>query len=212
MPSGRSPRAFGQRRCLVALVVAIAACAPVTESPTTAPAIDPSPASSPSGSASAESECLIVQAPGPGDEPPRAGGELDTADDGAGRWRQCLSGPIEVTVEGTAWCRWDPDRTAVTEVAGLPVAIGGVEYDSWLVTDGSAFEVHLTDRGPAGLIGNYRPGVGGPRLTTDAQRSAGVAAIDVALAVDDGELPPAGLPIALLGLFRWQCGDPPPPR
>ncbi len=153
-------------------------------------------------------DCAIAQPPGPADEPPREGTETDTSNDGPGRWRLCLSGPIALSVEDTAWCRWDAARTNVEEVTGLPASDGSVDYDAWLSFPAAAFEVHLTDNAHGGVIANYGPRAGIPDVVAGVGRADGAVPVDVVLVADQGETP-AGAPLSLVGRLVWTCGDPP---
>ena len=167
----------------------------------------------PSGSGAATSpepgadlECVIQQDPGPADAP-QPGGEMDTSDEGAGRWRLCLDTPTTLSIEGTAWCRWDAARSNVEAISGLPTPSGGIDYDAYIDFPGSGFEVHLTDRG-SGAIANYGPRLDLPDIDTDAAHRAGLAPVDVAL-VNGGDIAPVGAAAALVGRLRWACGEPP---
>jgi len=151
--------------------------------------------------------CAVQQPPAGADAPP-AVGEMDTTGQGPGRWRICLTTPAPTTVEGSAWCKWNAERTAVDEISGLPSTTGSIEYDAWLSFTASKFEVHLTDRAHGGLIANYEPRqqvVPG----TDSTHTSGTVAFDVALQVDPDSGPPAGAPPTVTGTIAWVCGDPP---
>jgi hypothetical protein len=154
----------------------------------------------------ADLECTIRQEPGPGDAP-QSGGEMGTSDEGAGRWRLCLDTPTPLSIEGTAWCRWDAARSSVDAVSGLPTPAGNIDYDAYIDFPGSGFEVHLTDRG-SGTIANYGPRLDLPEIETDAAHRTGLAPIDVAILTGD-DVAPAGAPAGLAGRLRWVCGDPP---
>jgi hypothetical protein len=197
------------RRVAVAtLLVILGTCAACGStpgpSPTTASTAAPTNTSGPPG----DVECAIAQPPGPADEPPRQGTEIDTTNDGPGRWRLCLTGPIALSVEDTAWCRWDAARTTVDEVTGLPASDGAVDYDAWLSFPAAAFEVHLTDNAHGGVIANYLPRAGLSDVTPGVGRTDGTAPIDVVLVADGGSAP-AGAPPTLVGRLVWDCGDPP---
>ena len=175
----------------------------------------PSPAPTGSGAAAqpspppiAAADCTVQQPPGPADGPPANNDEMDTSDDGPGRWHLCLNAPTTVSIEGSAWCRWNAERTGVDEVTGLPVAGGGVEYDAWLSFPAAAFELHLTDRGHDGAIANYVPAAGLPAVTTDAAHVQGGLPVDVKVVADEGVTPP-GAPVGIAGQLAWSCGNPP---
>jgi hypothetical protein len=152
--------------------------------------------------------CQIEQPPGPDDAPPQGGGEIDTTNLGGGRWRLCLTQPTTVSVEGTAWCRWDAAHAKVDEVSGLPASAGTVDYDAFMSFLHSGFEVHLTDRAHGGVIANYGPRFDLPETTTGADHREGTAPFEVVLLADEGEAP-AGAPAALTGQLIWACGDAP---
>lgn len=156
-----------------------------------------------------DSVCSITQAPGPADAPPADGSEIDTSNDGPGRWRLCLTEPTLTAVEHSAWCRWNADRTRVDEVSGVPTTGGSVDFDAWLSFTGSKFEVHLNDSA-TGLIASYAPLVA-PNAATDPNRLGGTVPVDVALVVDPEAGSPAGAPLRVVGQMRWLCGEPPPP-
>jgi hypothetical protein len=151
--------------------------------------------------------CAVQQPPAAEDVPPR-GGETDTAGQGPGRWRICLQTPAITTVEGTAWCKWNTDRTGVDDVSGLPSPVGGVDYDAYLPFASGKLEVHLTDQAHGGLIANYEP-----RLpvspTTESTHKSGTVSFDLALQVDPDSAPPPGAPTTVAGSIAWLCGDAP---
>ena len=180
-----------------AVAALAAACGPAATSGSGG-ATSPEPA--------ADLECVIQQDPGP-DDAPQPGGEMDTSNEGPGRWRLCLDTPTPVSIEGTAWCRWDAARTCVDAVSGLPTAADGIDYDAYIDFPGSGFEVHLTDRG-SGAIANYGPRLDLPNVDTDAAHRAGLAPVDVAL-LTGGDVAPVGAAAALAGRMRWACGEPP---
>jgi hypothetical protein len=178
-------------------------------------ATPPSPVPTGSGEAGqasappiAAADCAVQQAPGPADGPPANNDEMDTSDDGPGRWHLCLNAPTTVSIEGSAWCRWNADRTSVGEVTGLPVTSGAVDYDAWLSFPAAAFELHLTDRGHDGVIANYAPAAGLPLISTDAGQVHGGLPVDVVLVADEGVAPP-GAPAQIAGQLAWACGNPP---
>jgi hypothetical protein len=177
---------------------------PPTASATAVPTVassDPSPL--PPSSSPPSDACTIEQAPGPGDEPPR-GGELDTSNQGGGRFALCLLGPPGERVEGTAWCTWTPDRLAVQEVTGLPTEGRAGLLDVYLDLRSNTIQLAVTS--DAGDITTYgQPDVPGA-IRDDG--SDGLSAFDAPLA--DGSDPPAGAPPRQTGTFRWQCAGPPP--
>jgi hypothetical protein len=180
-----------------AVAALVTACGPAVTSGSGA-ATSPEPA--------ADLLCVIQENPGPDDAPP-PDGEIDTSNEGAGRWRLCLDTPTPVSVEGTAWCRWNAARSSVDAVSGLPTAAGGIDYDASIDFPGSGFEVHLTDRG-SGAIANYGPRFDLPAMDTDAAHRAGLAPVDVAI-LTGGDVAPIGAAAVLGGRLRWSCGDPP---
>lgn len=202
MLSGGWPSGLFASAIVTIVVLFFAACSPsgqasgsvISGAPTGSAADQPDPG------------CAVQQQPGPGDGP-AAGGEIDTTGQGPGRWRICVMSSAPATVEGSAWCKWNADRTAVDEVSGLPIPTGSVDYDAWLSFTASKFEVHLTDTAHGGLIANYVP-----RQqvvpATDSTHTAGTAAFDVALQVDPGSGPPVGAPPTVTGMIAWVCGDP----
>jgi hypothetical protein len=157
------------------------------------------------------STCTIGQAPGPADAPPKGGGDLvDTADSGPGRFRLCLTAPAAVAVEGTAWCVWSPDRSAVTEVDGLPTSVGGgPQVAGNVFIDPPRLEIEATSaNGDVSTFGN----AGDRRLVqVDADHRSGVAAFVVSEVVDPEHLPQVTQQ-PRSGYLRWVCGEPPGPR
>jgi hypothetical protein len=197
MAGSRTGRGLVTVALCLAVAVIVAACSPAAPSGSGG-ASSPEPA--------ADLECVIQQDPGPADAP-EPGGEMDTSDEGAGRWRLCLDTPTTLSIEGTAWCRWDAARSNVEAVSGLPTAAGGIEYDAYIDFPSSGFEVHLTDRG-SGTIANYGPREDLPDIETDAAHRTGLAPVDVAL-LTGGDVAPVGAAATLAGRLRWACGEPP---
>jgi hypothetical protein len=158
-------------------------------------------------------ECANTQPPGAGDEPSRDGSDLvDMGDFGGGRWRLCLSGPISATAEHSAWCLWNPDRSAVTEIQGLPVPIGEIDYDATLSFDQADFTLGLTERA-SGTVTTYTADGGSAVVNATRDRTGGTQTFDVVLLIADPEAgAPAGLPPRFAGALRWTCGDAPPSR
>ena len=156
--------------------------------------------------------CTIARRPGVGDEPSRDGTDLvDLSDFGGGRWRLCLSGPIEATAEYSAWCLWNPDRVAVTEIRGLPLAIGEIEYDATLSFDRADFSLGLTERA-SGNVATYSAEGGSAVVSPTRDGTGGAMSFDVVLMADPEAGAPAGLPPRFVGALRWACGDAPPTR
>jgi len=153
-------------------------------------------------------ECAVTQPPGPADVPSTEG-EMDTSDQGGGRWRLCLTTPAPISVETSAWCRWDADRTQVEDVSGLPAVVGTVAYDAFATRRG-AFEIHLTDQAQGGLIANYEAGLANLRLSAPSDLTGGLLAFEATLVEDPESGPPAGAPPVVSGTLAWECGEPPP--
>jgi hypothetical protein len=157
-------------------------------------------------------DCAITQAPAAGDEPPRDGSDLiDTGDFGGGRWHLCLAGPIQAAAEKSAWCVWNPARSAVTEIDGLPVPIGGIEFGANLSFDRADFNLGLTQRA-TGNVATYTAEGGSAGVNASDDRTTGTAAFDVVLMVDPEAAAPAGFPPRIAGSMRWTCGGAPPTR
>ena len=154
--------------------------------------------------------CALTTQPSPADEPPRGGEELiDTANWGGGRWRLCLAEPLVASAEGTLWCTWTADRSAVLELNPRPVRIGALDYEVWLSFQMNKFEFHAMDL--RGTIANYEPGAAPPTgVSTDGGRS-GALTFDAGLVVDPESGPPPGAPPRHGGAVSWTCADPPPP-
>jgi hypothetical protein len=173
-------------------------------------ASQPSPSPTPPlALVSVDPGCSVQQQPGPGDAPPAGGGETDTTGQGPGRWRICLTVPAPISVEGSAWCTWNGDRSAVDEISGLPSTAGSIDYDAFLPFATQNLEVHLTDRANGGTIANFAPRQP-TAIASDPKHTTGTAAFDVALEVDPESAPPAGAPPTVAGTIAWVCGAPPP--
>jgi hypothetical protein len=185
---------------LAVAVLAIAACGSAQPTVSTTPSPTP------------RDDCALTTEPGPADEPDRGFGELDLTDYGGGRWRLCLTEPTAATVEHSAWCIWTADRTAVSEVNGLPARIGAVDYDAYLSINSNQFELNTTDQTSGGLAATYKPGPVIPRGNAADDGRAGYLDFEVVLTVDPEVGAPAGALPGYAGSMRWQCGDPPPPR
>jgi hypothetical protein len=187
----------------------------------------PSPSPSPSGPPQAEmtpdptvepvsidpTTCALEKQPGPDDRVPKGGGDaIDVADLGNGRWRLCQTGPVVIVVEGSAWCTWTDDRTAVREVVGLPVDDGNLEkVDGGVTLDANSTKVYLGLTSSTGDVLGFEGGEGREQVDAAADGRAGAALFHLA-AVTDPEHPPAIRPADRVGSMRWACGDPPPPR
>ena len=180
---------------LVVMVLATAACGSAQPSPTM------------TSSPTLGEACALTTEPGPADEPNRDGGELDMTDYGGGRWRMCLTEPINASVEHTAWCIWTQDRTAVSEINGLRVGINALEYDTYLSIARNEFQLQAT--GSTG--GVYEPAHVVPVGEASEDGRSGDLTFDVALKVDPGAGAPPGAESRYAGSMSWQCADPPPP-
>jgi hypothetical protein len=137
---------------------------------------------------------------------------MDTVDIGRGRWRLCLDAPVALVVEGSAWCTWNDQRTAVTEAAGLPVDAGpgAGTIDGGLAIDRG--EAYLSRTGPGGdRAGSWQGGGPAQAILASVDGSAGLVKFRVAPIVDP-EHPPAVRPPDQVGTIRWACGDPPAHR
>ena len=181
---------------LVAVALIVAGCG-TTASPTASP--------DPTDAPVVDASCTIAQAPGP-DDAPTTGGEMDTSNEGAGRWRLCIDTPSPVSVEGTAWCTWNAARTGVDAVSGLPTTADGLEYDAAIDFPGSGFEIHTTDG--SGAIANYGPRFDLPSLDTDAAHHEGSTEFEASLQLGE-DVAPMEAPAVLEGRLRWVCGEPP---
>jgi hypothetical protein len=174
-----------RRILLVAVMLAIAACG-----------------SSQSPSISPRDDCALIAEPGPADELDRDGGDLiDDTDYGGGRWRLCLAEPVVGAAENTAWCQWTPDRTAVVGISGQFVTIGSVPYDSGLVIASKEF-----------FLTGYEPGPVSPSLEAADGGRSGRLGFGMLVTVDPEHGAAPGVAPRVIGVMRWQCGDPPPPR
>lgn len=146
-------------------------------------------------------DCALVAQPGP--NPPRqeGGDAIDGADHGVGRWRLCLAVPIAGAAEASAWCEWTPDRTSVVGFSGLSVTVGGVSIDSGLSI--ATNEVFLA---------GYAHGPVAPSIQATEDGRSGRVGFDMVPRIDPEHGAEPGLAPRLVGVMRWQCGDPPPPR
>jgi hypothetical protein len=158
--------------------------------------------------------CAVQTPPGPADRvPAEAGDPFNTADPGNGRWRLCLQTPNAVSLEGSAVCTWNPDRTAVVEVDGLPL-----EPEKGVTIEGGArigegadvFMQRGTTASGDQLFSIYESpdaqpvrAVGGGRI--------GIGAFDLTLSPDPETSVP-GSPPKLAGLIGWACGVAPLPE
>ena len=132
---------------------------------------------------------------------------MDVSDLGPGRYRMCLTVPTTVEVEGTAWCKWSDDRTAVIEIDGLPAgAAGGPQIAGTVGLHPPALQIEATsadgDISTFGNEGDQRLVEPGPGATT------GVVAFIVSQVVDP-EHPPQVPAQPRTGMIRWSCGEPP---
>lgn len=183
----------------VAFAIAVAGCNATSPSGSSADAPEAT------GAPVVDTACAIEQEPGPGDAP-TTGGEMDTSNDGPGRWRLCIDTPSPVSVEGTAWCTWNAARTSVDAVSGLPTNADGVDYDAVIDFPGSGFEIHATDGG--GAIANYGPRFDLPSVETDSAHREGSTEFEASLQLGE-DVAPVDAPDVLEGRLRWVCGEPP---
>jgi hypothetical protein len=198
---------------VVLTTVLVAACGPQGEPEGTGGASSPelvgTPAPAPTASEAsvpAGDTCVIEEGPGPDDVPP-ADAEIPTTDQGGGRFALCLVGPPGVRVEGTAWCTWTPDRSAVEEVSGLPTTTSrNTTVEGYFDLRTSAIQISLTD--PQGTITTYVQASVPGAIRDDG--SDGLAAFDAPLDPAAEASPPAGTPPRQTGILRWQCAPPPP--
>ncbi len=206
---------------LIPVGMLIAACAspvqvtmpatPTPPPPATATSVPTNVVTHPGSTASPQDACLIAQAPGPGDEPPRDSSDLmDNSDLGGGRWRLCTDAAL---VESSAWCEWDAPRTQVVEVSGLPQQAVEIAYDTSLSFARAQLQLSVTDwaGGHGGLVFTY----GGPfdlrAAALDSDGLGGVVSFTVALTMDPETGPAVGVPTMYDGLIRWRCGGAPTP-
>ena len=146
--------------------------------------------------------CAPPAEPRPADEPGPGGGDaIDGADFGGGSWRMCLVEPVAAAAENKAWCEWTPDRTAVIGISGLSVTIGSATYDSGLVIASKEF-----------FLTGYEPGGVSPSLEATEDGRSGHVAFAMVPMIDPEHGAAPGLAPRVIGVMRWQCGDPPPPR
>ena len=186
---------------LAAAALAMAACG----------SAQPSPSPSATGLATEGEDCALTTEPGPADEPPRGGQELiDTADWSGGRWRLCLADPVVGTAEGTLWCVWTRDRSALLELNPRPLRIGAIDYEAYVSIQGNRFEFHAMDL--SGTIANYEPAVAIPTGESPNDGRSGTLRFEAELVVDPESGAPPGAEPRYGGTMRWACADPPPPR
>jgi hypothetical protein len=204
----------------------MAACGPIEPTPTatpppasttSGPSGSPSPipsnspflSASPAATVDAALACPITTAPGPGDEPPRGGGDLiDLTDYGAGRYRLCLADPRIGEFEHTAWCQWTEDRTLVRDYNGLPMQLGDVSYQGWFELGNGEFELSATDA--LGRVSTYLADAHELLREIGKDGRDGHVAFAVELYIDpEAGAHPGALP-AITGAMSWTCGDPPP--
>ncbi|MDQ3128906.1 MAG: hypothetical protein M3Q66_10720 [Chloroflexota bacterium] len=169
--------------------------------------------------------CPLEQQPGPGETPVRGldgggdggGGDsqgFDPVDWGTGRWRLCLTGPIAVAIEGSAWCQWSAGRDEVIGVEGLTLVNGGATLSAgWSVPHGFVSLATL-EKGETTTV--WSAEVGQP-IDPGINGRAGSTTISLAPAADDHEALPSGVtpppgPGKATGTIRWSCGEPPAQR
>lgn len=188
-----------RRALLVVAVLAIGACGSAQTSSSSP--VSPSPGQA----------CALTTEPGPADEPPRGGEELiDTADWSGGRWRLCLTDPLVASAEGTLWCTWTRDRSAVLQLNTRPLRIGSIDYETWVSFQGNRFEFHAMDL--SGTVANYEPRRGIPSGESGDGGRSGNLMFEAELVVDPESGAPPGAAPRHSGAMRWKCADPPPPR
>lgn len=169
--------------------------------------------------------CALERQPGPDETPVRGldgggdggGGDsqgFDPVEWGTGRWRLCLTGPTDLTVEGSAWCQWSAGRDEVIGVEGLKLADGrGTVSASWSVPGGF---VSLVAAEAGGGTTVWSAEVAQP-IDPGNSRRAGATTISLAPVANDHEALPSGVtpppaPGKATGTIRWSCGEPPAPR
>jgi len=158
-----------------------------------------------------DAACSVEQAPGLSDAPPVAGGDLlDLSDYGPGRSRLCLTAPIPMTFEGSAWCTWNEERTDVEQVGGLPRAVGSREISAFVSFAPPRAGAEIIDRDRGGLVISYEQSRLPVVIESEPPHLNGRAAFDLAQYVnpETGVVP--GAPPAMAGTMAWACGDPPP--
>lgn len=166
------------------------------------------PSATPATASAGAASCAVETPPGPSDQVPEPG-EVDTADLGSGRWRLCLSEPVAFSVEGSAWCLWSEDRSAVREAMGLPLQIGaaGSTVDGGIAIDRG--QVYISSNEP-GTISSWQGGPDGVQATAQPDSTSGTAVFRIPATVDQ-ESPPVVTPPPAAGVIAWQCGEKPPP-
>ncbi len=166
--------------------------------------------------------CALDRQPGPGDTPVRGldggadggGGDsqgFDPVDWGTGRWRLCLTGPVPVQLEGSAWCQWSDGRDSVIGLDGLDVQEGSATFHAFASVPGGSVSL-LRVAGPARATWNAEsqpvdPGSSG--------RAGAVTFILEPLTGEDQAAPSGSSvepPRPATGTIRWSCGEPPPAR
>jgi hypothetical protein len=184
-----------------ALAAVALACASAT------PSARPPEGSASAGAGVDAAGCDIETPPGPDDQVPDPG-EIDTTDLGNGRWRLCLVEPVAFSVEGSAWCSWTEDRSAVREATGLPLPIGaaGSTVDGGIIIVEGV--VYLASNDPR-MIFSWQGGPDGVQASAQPNGSGGTALFRIPATVDQ-ESPPAIPPPQAAGVLSWLCGDPPP--
>src|SRR5919197_1783511 len=206
---GRALRAAPSIPVLVS-ILAVAACG--------SSVVPSNPPAEPSASAAWGpldlATCAVRPPPGPADQVPSgAGDSFNTADAGNGRWRLCLQTPTAVSLEGSAICTWNPARTEVIEVDGLPL-----ETERGIALEGGArigdgadvFLQRVTSNGGDQQFATYESADPQPVRAVSGGRS-GIGAFDLKVS-QDPETTVAGSPPRLAGLIGWTCGVPPRPE
>lgn len=205
-----STRRSAVRRLPALLLIPVLALGSAGCGTAPAPSISPEPSVSPAPSEAGiePAVCRIEQAPRPGDGPPAAivkGQGL--ADAGPGRWRMCLADGAE-PIEGSAWCSWNDDRSAVTQLEGQPVDAGQDRIQLSLTTRDGTIAV-IVERGLQSVA--YRQ-PGGPVALAAADGWHDGAANFELDRREEPSAPPDHRPGHLAGVLRWMCGEPPAPR
>jgi hypothetical protein len=155
--------------------------------------------------------CSVEQHPGPADAPPDGGGDLmDFSDFGPGRWRLCLAAPAVLTLEHTAWCEWNGDRTMVIHMMGHPRTVESTELDGYVSFVPPAAGASLTDESRWDRIVSFERVRHPVKIESDRGHVTGRAAFDLAQNVDPELGIVAGAPSAIAGTIAWICGEPPP--
>jgi hypothetical protein len=206
---------------LIALIV-VAGCGASSTSPSPAATSAPTTVSSTASPGAAtgaaasgiglvpDQSCTVEVAPGPDDAPPVGGGDLiDTSHFGPGRWRLCLAPPAVLTLEDTAWCEWNGNRTMVTQVSGHPRAIESTDVDGYVSFDPPSAGTSVTDETKWDRMVNFTVERQPVSIESDPAHLSGRAAFDLAQYLDPELGIVVGAPTAMAGTIAWVCGDPP---